>query len=114
MNRRVAVLCDLLNASRPVEVLAKELAEFGWDSDEELIMLDRNHVSTMLTHYLEGRRGAAEIRSWAETIEGRDDIGFSEECHAVLQDAIFQLANPELGYALSPLLAQKILRMLQS
>jgi hypothetical protein len=113
MSRREIVLRELLNASRPIDVLAKELTEFEWDSDKELVMLDQTHVTAILTGYLEGRRTASEIRSWAETIEGRDDIGISSQYHTALQDAIFQLANPELGHVLSPLLAQKIIGKLQ-
>jgi hypothetical protein len=92
----------------------RELAEFGWDSEEELVTLDKFHVTNMLNDYLAERRVASEIRTWAEAIEGRDDIGFSETFHEELKDAIFQLANPELSYSLSPLLAKKILGMLQS
>jgi hypothetical protein len=114
LNRRERILGELLRASRPIEMIAKELAEFEWDSDEELAILDRTHVIAMLTDYLGGRRSSAEVRAWAETIEGRDDIGISDEFHATLQHAIFQLANPELDHVLSPLLARKLVRELQA
>jgi hypothetical protein len=67
----------------------------------------------VLTDYLAGRRTASEVCKWAETIEGRDDIEIAKDSFFLLQDTIFQLANPELGYALSPLLAKKILGTLK-
>jgi hypothetical protein len=109
LNRRAELLGDLLMAARPIAAIAEELREFGWDSDEELVILDRTHVIAILDDYLAGRREAPEVCSWAEAIEGRDDIGLAEECHTVLKDVIFQLANPGLGCELSPLLARKLI-----
>lgn len=114
MNGREALLYDLLRASRPIDELSRELAAFGWDSEEELATLDRPHVVAILTDYLAGRRTASEVRAWAEAIEGRDDIGMAGDSEAMLRDTIFRLANPELDHALSPLLAQKLLRELQA
>ena len=46
MNRRELVLRDLLNASRQIDVLAKELAGFAWDGSPELraIRIDGSDV----------------------------------------------------------------------
>ena len=109
MSDRASLLRELLHAERPIDALARELSEFEWDSEEELEVLMPGHVIALLGDYLSGCRAPSEIRRWAETIEGRDDIGFAAESEGVLKNAIFELANPELAHALSPLLARKIL-----
>ena len=114
MSRRAEILRDLVSASRPLAELSKGLALFEWDSDDELVTVDCADVTRMLEDYVTGRRLASDIRAWAETIEGRDDIGLAPASEPLLREAIFQLANPELGHALTPVLAQKLLRELQS
>lgn len=113
MSRRTAVLYDLVNGSRPVDQVSEELATFGWDSEEELVVLNRSQVAAILTDYLAGFRSATEVQAWAEAIEGRDDVGIATDSAVDLHDMIFRLANPELGHALTALFAQKLIRELQ-
>jgi len=94
-------------------LLTIELAEFGWDSEIELVTLNWQHVTAMLNDFISGHRSAAEIRRWAETIEGREDIALASENAKQLRDAIFELAHPELGYALSPMLARRLIKTLE-
>jgi len=113
MRTRVDVLRDLLEAALPIDTLVRELATFEWDSEQKIAVLLRRHIVTVLNDFLAGRRTAADICSWAEAIETRDDIGFEPGAENVVRDAIFTLANPALSFALSPLLAQKLLRELE-
>jgi hypothetical protein len=103
----------LVSGSRPVADLSRELATYGWDSEEELVTVAPADVIRVLEEYTAGRRLASDVRAWAEAIEGRDDIGLAAADEEVLRDTIFELANPELGHALTPLLAQQLLRKLQ-
>lgn len=114
MRERAEVLRELISAARPVDLLVRELAEFGWDSEREIEVLRPCHLIAVLNDFIAGRRTASEVQSWAEAIECRDDIGLDAESKDVLKDAVFELANPEITRALSPLLAQKILARLSS
>lgn len=114
MSRRADLLRDLVSGALPTADLSKELATFGWDSEEELVTVNRSDVSKMLEDYVAGRRSESDVRAWAEAIEGRDDIGLAAADEEVLRDTIFELANPELSHALTPLLAQRLLRRLQA
>ncbi len=105
---------NLVSGSRPVADLWKELAAFEWDSEAELVTVDPSDVSKMLEDYIAGRRSGSDVRAWAEAIEGRDDIGLAAVYEEVLNDTIFELANPELSHALTPLLAQELLRRLRA
>ncbi len=40
-----------------------------------------------------GRISLAELRDWAEIVEGRDDIAQSD----TLKEIVFQIANPEIN-----------------
>ncbi len=112
MSGRAAILNELLVVSRPINKIIHDLAQFGWDSDKELVTLRRDHVASILSEYLAGRCSASDVRIWAETIEGRDDIGIEQPFFASLQEIIFQLANPELGYELSALRARNFIGQL--
>ena len=113
MSRRGDVLHQLVSGSRPVAELSEELALFGWDSDTELVTIERSDVRRILEDYMCGRRSSSDVRSWAEAIEGRDDIALASVDEDVLRDAIFELANPELSCALTPSSARHLLRSLQ-
>ncbi len=114
MSRREELLRNLVSGSRPVADLSKELATFGWDSEVELVTVCCSDVRKMLEDYIAGRRSGSDVRAWAEAIEGRDDVGLAAADEEVLRDTIFELANPELSHALTPLLAQQLLRRLQA
>jgi hypothetical protein len=114
VNRRAELLHELVNGSRPVADVSRDLSAYGWDSEEEIVIVASTDVITVLQEYSAGRCSAGDVRAWAEVIEGRDDIGFVPEEEEMLRDTLFKLANPELGYALTPLLAQKLLRRLRA
>lgn len=114
MNRREQLLRNLVNGSRPVADLSKELAAFGWDSEAELVTVGCSDVRKMLEDYIAGHRSGSDVRAWAEAIEGRDDIGLDAAHQNVLRDTIFELANPDLSHALTLLSAQHLLRRLQA
>ena len=106
---RKALLQMLIMLSQPVESTLKELARFGWDSAEELAVLEFRHIDRILRRYVDGELNASVVEGWANAIEGRDDIGYSEKDSASLKQFIFELANPELNQALSHDLARSIL-----
>lgn len=106
---RKALLQMLIMLSQPVESTLKELARFGWDSAEELAVFEFRHIDRILRRYVDGELNASVVEGWANAIEGRDDIGYSEKDSASLKQFIFELANPELNQALSHDLARSIL-----
>ena len=91
MNSRRDILNSLLAFDRPIEELRTTLAEFEWDSSEPLVSLTHEHVLTILRKFLAGVLTADAVEAWADLIELRDDIEFSDD--RVL-DVIFVLANP--------------------
>ena len=75
---------------------------------EELVVLTRNHVISILKRYLSSELSSEDIESWANIIESREDIGYEENFEELLNDKVFELANPLLTESLSENLAEKI------
>jgi hypothetical protein len=71
-----------------------DLSALGWDSDEELVILDAAHISTVLNRLLAGEISVADVEDWANAIECREDIGLLQG--SPVADALDELANPVL------------------
>ncbi len=98
---RKQLLEALLTSESPTDNLLSALAEFGWDCEEELVLLRCDHVAAVLRRFRKGGISAQNVSGWADAVEARDDIGFEEGCEEILTDVIYELANPELTRSLS-------------
>lgn len=106
MDRREQLLLELLSPRRPIKLISGELSKFRWDCDAELVTLERSHLKSLLGNFVAGQLTAADVHMWAETVEGRDDIGLEAECTEQLKSIIFELATPTINRPLSPALAK--------
>ncbi len=86
------------------------LRAYGWDSDEELVLLSAADARRILERYLTGELSAQQVEYWAELLEMRDDVGFEERQSAELRRLISVLANPEINEPLTPALAIRLRR----
>ena len=105
MNNRVQLLQELLDLRRPATLISAELAKFPWDSATELAILQRSHLKAVLGNFIAGRLTIAEVQSWAEAVEKRDDIGLEPGHEEQLKSLVFALATPEIHRPLNPALA---------
>ena len=76
-----------------------------FDSDEQII-LNVSHIRSVLKRYLSGDVTAEQVLDWADFIEMRDDIDYSDPA---VNQAIYVLATPELEGELTPASAEAIL-----
>jgi hypothetical protein len=106
MDGRERLLLELLTLRRPIKLIRDELSKFQWDSDTELVILTRTHLKELLGNFIAGHLTVADIEAWAETVEGRDDIGLEEEHEELLKSIVFELATQAIGRPLTPTLAQ--------
>lgn len=95
---RVSSVNALLEAQRPLPELQAQLAVFPWDSENDLASLSSLHVRGVLTKFLEGNLSSAEVEAWANAVEGREDVAIPA---GLVQDALHELANPQLIHALT-------------
>ena len=99
-------LVDLLELRTPLVDAVAAVRELPWDSEVELIVLTRQHVSNMLRQYLTGCLTEPEVELWANVVEGREDIGFAAESADLLSAFIFEAANPLITEPMSPARAE--------
>jgi hypothetical protein len=109
---RASLLRKVLSFEQPLGDTLALLQAYGWDSDEELVVLTRQDASTILERYLAGSLTGEDVEYWAEILELRDDVGFEGAHSDDLKHLIFWLANPDINEALTPTLAIRMLRVL--
>ena len=111
---RVESLQSLLKLNQPLSQILPSLSTFGWDSDRELVTLERQHVITVLRRYLSGELSESCVEDWANAIEGREDVGAESGFENLLSEVIYRLANPLLTHSLSKGFAKDQLEQLTS
>jgi hypothetical protein len=94
--RRKAILEELLALRSPLDESLGTLATLAWDSEAELATLDREHAVGLINRFLSGMVSSDDLEQWANAIEGRDDIAFVIRDGHLLQESVFELANPLL------------------
>ena len=95
LNSRVKVLDSLLLFDKNLKNIKTELSKFDWDSQNELVVCSGDKISNVLQKYLNNEISSTDIEEWANLIEGREDIGFTNN---KIQEIIFRIANPLLFY----------------
>lgn len=114
MTERKKVLESLLNFEKPINQIQADLKSFPWDSNVELVLLSKYHLINIFKGYLGGFITNNDMESWANIIEGRDDIGFESKNEQLLREVIHDLANPLLTQPLTEERAGEILKHLTS
>jgi hypothetical protein len=64
------------------------------------VVLTDEHARKVLVRFQDGTLSSKDVEAWANAIESREDIDFSNEKGNVLEELIFELANPLLTQAL--------------
>ena len=95
-NDRSAVIENLLDFSRPLDELQRQLGGFDWDFEGVPIVLHPAHIVHVLGRYLSGELTASLVERWANLIEGREDLSFDSKHEKWITDTIYELANPAL------------------
>lgn len=95
---RREALRDLVLFVSPIASVQRSLRDFARDSDE-LSMLEKQHVLSVLKRFEDGEIAAADVEAWANVIELRDDVGYDRE--TAVWDVLYELANPTLTEILS-------------
>lgn len=93
---RNELLNNLLNMNSSVCTITDELNKIGWDSNEDLVTLTRQHILNVLRNYQEGKIDEAEVEDWANAVEGREDIGREKSYEELINKILHELANPYL------------------
>ena len=103
----------LVEYSKPLETIGRILRRFGWDSEDELVYIEAQHLQSVLASYIAGRISERQVEDWANLMEGRDDLGFSSESPEILEEVLHELANPALTQSLTRNRANELLGRLR-
>lgn len=105
ISSRVSALKDLVELRRPIAESMLALAQFGWDSQVELIELSLLDFVRVLDNYLNGSLTSEEVEMWAEALIGRDDVGLQKGAEDVLRTAMFEYSTPTIHEPITPISA---------
>ncbi|QKX03577.1 hypothetical protein HN014_01160 [Aquimarina sp. TRL1] len=94
MRDRKEILKDIILINGDLSLLEKELSPYSWDVEESLIVLKGIDFVTLFKKSIEDKVTFESLVKWANLIECRDDIDFETD---VLQEYIFEIANPEIN-----------------
>jgi hypothetical protein len=98
---RLAVVRDLLELSKPLEKIMLQLAMMDWDYEGDGLDLTKKHLAMALQRYLLGELSDSDIETWANQIEGREDIQFEAGSEQEIEKILYELANPALTQPLN-------------
>ncbi|PKP20331.1 MAG: hypothetical protein CVU05_09345 [Bacteroidetes bacterium HGW-Bacteroidetes-21] len=94
MRNRTEILKNLVLLQDNIENLKIELSKFVWDSELPLYSISIEDFTSVLKRCINNEIDFKILTSWANAIECRDDIEFKNE---VLQEIVFEIANPEIN-----------------
>lgn len=114
MRTRSELLTELIRNPLPEADLLEELVAYGWDSDDELVIVTKEDAMRILTLFRLGKLDASQVEDWANRIEGRDDIGYIGGSEGIVKNAISWLANPSLNWPIDEPLCTRIERVFAS
>ncbi len=93
---RVELLNKLITMQGSVDTLVKNLEKYGWDVFDELVLFEKKHILNVLRAYLEGKITELEVENWANAIECREDIEIEICSKELINEILYELANPYL------------------
>lgn len=105
MTERLQALDRLIHLSVPLDKAMADLRKFEWDSESALVQLKASDLYEILTRFLDQEVTAKQVEEWANAVEGRDDIDYSD-----VSEAINTLANPITTKSLAADSAQRLIR----
>ncbi len=90
---KIDILLNLINFSKNISAIKSDLAKIGFNSESELVTITKNTIANILNRVINKEISYELLEEWANLIECREDIGYEDE---ILQEIIFELANPRL------------------
>jgi hypothetical protein len=76
-----------------IENLKEMISMLPWDSQEDIFIITKQILKEILINFIDTNQSFNVIEDWANILECREDIGYS---NLVLKDIIDELTNPIL------------------
>jgi hypothetical protein len=114
MKTRQQQLNALVNLDQPLSTTLSLLKTLPWDSNQAIITLKKDHLIHILNQYLNNSLSATDLENWANAIEAREDITYETPDEDLINNIIFDLANPILTAPLSPEMVRQYITQLSN
>jgi hypothetical protein len=114
MNTHHQLLNSLLKLDRPLTDILIPLNALGWDNPQTFVTLKPQHITQILQSYLNHQITELKVENGANAMESREDIATENNENELLEQIIFDLANPFLTNPLTPQLAHHYLTQLKT
>lgn len=98
---RKSVLEDLITFAEPVNELDAKVRALPWDAEQPLVTMFQVHALNAIQRVLSHEIEPAELSSWADLIEMREDIDIEGGRNGSLRQFIYETATPEF-YPITP------------
>lgn len=99
--KRLEILRSLLAMAASPPEIAQQLSRFSVDYEGEGVELTSAHLRHVLHQYIDGKVPASDVETWANMIEGRDDVSVAAGSQDMIESVLHELANPYLTYQLN-------------
>ena len=93
MEKRKEALTNLIFLKGDFHVAINRIAEFEWDSEVDLWILEKTNIGHAFDLLSKGEISIQILEDWANAIECREDIGYADD---ITREIINELANPTL------------------
>ena len=90
---KIDILLNLINFAKDMSAIKSDLAKIGFNTESELVTITKNTIANILNRVVDKEISYDLLEEWTNLIECREDIRYEDE---ILQEIIFELANPYL------------------
>lgn len=97
IQKRTSLLNELLFLKRDLNQISQELKRFEWDSEEELVILDKDVLANLLNGFLTKNYSFDVLEDWANLVECREDIEYEEQNLELIKEILGALANKSIS-----------------
>ena len=107
---RQLALKALIDWHSDLHGVVSNLRAYSYCSDLDLVTLQTRHITDVLKHFVAGLVTAGDVAYWAESLEGREDIGYAKGDEEIISRWLFVLSSPDINGPLTIQLATEMLR----
>ncbi|OIQ19243.1 MAG: hypothetical protein BM556_08130 [Bacteriovorax sp. MedPE-SWde] len=97
LDARTSLLKQLLFIEDDLESISKQLRQFEWDCEEELITIEKNVLDNLFDGFLKCRYTLKTIKRWADLVECREDIDYEDKNLNLIKEVLGVLANKDIA-----------------
>jgi hypothetical protein len=110
--KRIELLNQALKMDGDFQSAIKELSHYDWDYDGAPAILDQAIIKNILTRYVTGQLSTATVYEWADFIELREDVDYSQDGEDIIANILHMLANPDIEGELTVQRAESFIQQL--